>query len=57
MFDWLSDISNSKINPFKIVEVRFKNGKRIFRNNELNVSIGDTIMTESEKGYDIVQLL
>ena len=54
VFDWLSDISNSKINPFKIVEVRFKNGRKgYYRNNELNVSIGDTIMTESEKGYDI----
>ncbi|MDP6217610.1 MAG: molybdopterin-dependent oxidoreductase [Alphaproteobacteria bacterium] len=54
VFDWLSDISNSKINPFKIVEVRFKNGRKgYYRNNELNVSIGDTIITESEKGYDI----
>ena len=54
VFDWLSDISNSKINPFKIVEVRFKNGRKgYYRNNELNVSIGDTILTESEKGYDI----
>ena len=52
--NWLSDISNSKINPFKIVEVRFKNGRKgYYRNNELNVSIGDTIITESEKGYDI----
>tara|TARA_X000000950_G_scaffold90058_1_gene113386 strand:- start:34 stop:1122 length:1089 start_codon:yes stop_codon:yes gene_type:complete len=54
VFDWLSDISNSKIKPFKIVEVRFKNGRKgYYRNNELNVSIGDTIITESEKGYDI----
>ena len=54
VFDWLSDISNSKIRPFKIVEVRFKNGRKgYYRNNELNVSIGDTIMTQSEKGYDI----
>ena len=54
VFDWLSDISNSKINPFKIVEVRFKNGRKgYYRNNELNVSIGDTIIIESEKGYDI----
>ena len=54
VFDWLSDISNSKITPFKIVEVRFKNGRKgYYRNNELNVSVGDNIMTESEKGYDI----
>ena len=54
VFDWLSDISNSRISPFKIVEVRFKNGRKgYYRNNELNVSIGDTIVTESEKGYDI----
>ena len=54
VFDWLSDISNSKITPFKIVEVRFKNGRKgYYRNNELNASRGDTIITESEKGYDI----
>ena len=54
VFDWLSDISNSLINPFKIVEIRFKNGRKgYFRNNNLKVSSGDTVITESEKGYDI----
>jgi len=57
VFDWLADISVSSTNPFKIVEVRFKNGrKEYFRNNNLIVSKGNPIITESEKGYDIGEI-
>ena len=56
VFDWLADISISS-DPFKIVEVRFKNGrKEYFRNNDLEVSKGNPIITESEKGYDIGEI-
>ena len=56
VFDWLADLSVSS-NPFKIVEVRFKNGrKEYFRNNDLVVSKGNPIITETEKGYDIGEI-
>ena len=56
VFDWLADISVSS-DPFKIVEVRFKNGrKEYFRNNDLEVSKGNPIITESEKGFDIGEI-
>ena len=56
VFDWLADISASSF-PFKIVEVRFKNGrKEYFRNNDLVASKGNPIITESEKGYDIGEI-
>ncbi len=56
VFDWLADISISS-DLFKIVEVRFKNGrKEYFRNNDLEVSKGNPIITESEKGYDIGEI-
>tara|TARA_X000001036_G_C20580650_1_gene766613 strand:+ start:126 stop:1217 length:1092 start_codon:yes stop_codon:yes gene_type:complete len=54
VFDWLADISATTKNSFKIVEVRFKNGrKEYFRNNELAVVKGKPIITSSESGYDI----
>ena len=56
VFDWLADISVSS-DSFKIVEVRFKNGrKEYFRNNDLVASKGNPIITESEKGYDIGEI-
>ena len=57
VFDWLADISSSISDKFKIVEVRFKNGrKEYFRNNDLIVSKGNPIITESTKGYDIGEI-
>ena len=57
VFDWLADISSSINETFKIVEVRFKNGRKgYFRNNDLIVSKGNPIITESTKGYDIGEI-
>ena len=57
VFDWLADISSSISDKFKIVEVRFKNGRKgYFRNNDLIVSKGNPIITESKKGYDIGEI-
>jgi cell fate regulator YaaT (PSP1 superfamily) len=41
--------------PFKGVEVRFKNGRKHFYNNSenLSLSIGDIVATEAESGHDI----
>ena len=57
VFDWLADISSSITEAFKIVEVRFKNGRKgYFRNNDLIVSKGNPIITECTKGYDIGEI-
>ena len=56
VFDWLSNMTlpgNEK--PFNGVEVRFKNGRKLFyRNSEsLSLSIGDVVATEASPGHDI----
>ena len=56
VFDWLSNMTlPSNMEPFKGVEVRFKNGrKHFYRNYEsLTLSIGDIVATEAESGHDI----
>ena len=56
VFDWLSNMTlPSNMEPFKGVEVRFKNGrKHFYRNHEnLILSIGDILATEAESGHDI----
>lgn len=57
VFDWLSNIElpNGK-SPFNVVEVRFKNGrKNYFQNNlsETTLSIGDTVATQTSPGFDV----
>ena len=56
VFDWLSNMSlpNGE-KPFHCVEVRFKNGrKHYYKNSEnLSLSIGDVVATQSEYGHDI----
>ena len=56
VFDWLSNMSlpNGE-KPFDCVEVRFKNSrKEFFRNTEnLSLSIGDIVATQSQSGHDI----
>ncbi|MDF9301936.1 hypothetical protein P5P81_05100 [Tritonibacter mobilis] len=41
--------------PFQIVEVRFKNGRKAFFNNQenLTLSIGDIVATEASPGHDV----
>lgn len=56
VFDWLANMSLPQgQEPFKGVEVRFKNGrKQYYRNTEnLTLSIGDIVATQAKAGHDI----
>ena len=56
VFDWLANMSlpNGQ-EPFKGVEVRFKNGrKHYYKNTEnLSLSIGDIVATQAKSGHDV----
>lgn len=56
VFDWLSNMSlPGNMEPFKGVEIRFKNGRKHFYQNSetLSISIGDVVATEASSGHDI----
>src|SRR5688572_2205065 len=55
VFDWLSNMDMPAEDKFKIVEVRFKNGrKEFFRNVEnLNLTTGDAVVVEVPNGHHI----
>ena len=56
VFDWLANMSlPAGEEPFKGVEVRFKNGrKQYYKNKEnLSLSIGDIVATQAQSGHDI----
>ena len=56
VFDWLSNMSlPANMEPFKGVEVRFKNGRKHFYLNSenLELSMGDVVATEATSGHDI----
>jgi len=56
VFDWLSNMQYpSGFEPFDMVEVRFKNGRKDFYHNidKLSLSIGDIVATEASPGHDI----
>ena len=56
VFNWLSNMSlPAGQDPFDILEVRFKNGrKEFFKNkNNLNVHMGDNVAVEGSPGHDI----
>lgn len=56
VFDWLSNMSlPADMEPFKGVEVRFKNGRKHFYHNSenLTLSMGDVVATEASPGHDI----
>ena len=56
VFDWLSNMSlPGGEKAFDAVEVRFKNSrKEFFRNtNDLPLSIGDIVATQSKSGHDV----
>lgn len=56
VFDWLSNMSlPGNMEPFKGVEIRFKNGRKHFYQNseKLSISIGDVVATEASSGHDI----
>ncbi len=55
VFDWLSNMTlpNGQ-EPFNIVEVRFKNGRKHFYKNEnLQLCMGEVIAVEGSPGHDI----
>ena len=56
VFDWLSNMSlpNGQ-EPYKGIEVRFKNGrKQYYKNTEkLSLSIGDIVATQAKAGHDV----
>ncbi len=55
VFDWLSNMSlpaGEKVFPY--VEVRFKNGRKEYlNNNDLKLNIGDIVATQVQSGHDI----
>lgn len=55
VFDWLSNMEMPAEDKFKIVEVRFKNGrKEFFRNaDNLNLTTGDAVVVEVPNGHHI----
>ena len=55
VFDWLSNMDMPATDKFKIVEVRFKNGRKDFyRNSEgLNLTTGDAIIVEVPNGHHL----
>jgi cell fate regulator YaaT (PSP1 superfamily) len=56
VFNWLSNMSlPSGQEPFNIIEVRFKNGRKEFFLNKHNLSVqmGDTVAVEGSPGHDI----
>lgn len=56
VFDWLSNMSlpNGE-KPFNWVEVRFKNGRKVYYKNSenLTLSIGDVVATQAQSGHDV----
>jgi len=56
VFDWLSNMNlPSGQEPFNCVEVRFKNGRKLYYKNteKLTLSIGDIVATEASPGHDV----
>lgn len=55
VFDWLSNMDMPTEDKFKVVEVRFKNGrKEFFRNTEnLSLTTGDAVVVEVPSGHHI----
>ncbi len=54
VFDWLSDVPESKVCP-DVVEVRFKNTRKgfFFNHAKLNLKVGDVVAVEANPGHDI----
>ncbi len=55
VFDWLSNMDMPTVDKFKIVEVRFKNGRKDFyRNTEgFNLTTGDSVIVEVPNGHHL----
>ena len=56
VFDWLANMAlPDDVEPFHVVEVRFKNGRKHFYHNQdkLPLRIGDVVATEASPGHDV----
>lgn len=55
VFDWLSNMEMPDVNPFNIVEVRFKGGRKEFFENAPNLSLttGDLVVVDVPNGHHI----
>lgn len=55
VFDWLSDMEVPTADKFKVVEVRFKNGRKDFYRNSENIDLytGDPIIVEVQNGHHL----
>lgn len=55
VFDWLSNMHESAVSEFDIVEVRFKNGrKEFFKNSEhLDLTTGDAVIVDVPNGHHL----
>jgi cell fate regulator YaaT (PSP1 superfamily) len=56
VFDWLANMSLPEgEKPFDYVEVRFKNGRKVYYKNteNLTLAIGDIVATQAQSGHDI----
>ncbi len=56
VFDWLSNMTlPSGATPFNWVEVRFKNGRKVYYKNleNLTLNLGDVVATQAASGHDI----
>ena len=56
VFDWLANMTlPNGATPFNWVEVRFKNGRKVYYKNteNLTLSIGDVVATQAASGHDI----
>ncbi|MGV6828367.1 MAG: PSP1 domain-containing protein [Flavobacteriales bacterium] len=56
VFDWLSNmILPDNAEPFNVVEVRFKNGRKHFyiNSDKLPLQMGDVVATQAQSGHDI----
>ncbi|MEN9699152.1 MAG: hypothetical protein RLZZ301_350 [Bacteroidota bacterium] len=56
VFDWLANVAlPAGQNTFDMVEVRFKNARKVFYRNASNLAlqVGDIVVVETSPGYDI----
>ncbi len=54
VYDWLSDMQQPE-NPFNVVEVKFKSGRKEYYRNENNLSFttGDPVVVETSPGHHL----
>jgi len=55
VFDWLSNMEMPTNDPFNIVEIRFKNGRKDFYRNidKLQLTTGDAVIVDIQNGHHL----